>query len=254
MLEKERHVLIMEKIRENGFVSVKALMKELNTSRSSVMRDLCALEEEGLLEREHGGAALPEIRERLVKKSEPAVSEKGEVHAKEKKRIAHRAAREVRKGSLIFIDSGTTTAYLMEELAEKEVSIVTPSVYLLKRFPKTANCTVYLLGGEYDSKYDMNTGEYTVEMMEYYHFDAAFMSANGIDPVTGEVMVADFALASQKKAAMKHSRVCYLLTDASKFDQKAACTYADITDFKTIFTSRTDHTGLPGNIMIVEEK
>ena len=66
MLEKERHVLIMEKIRGNGFVHVRDLMNELNTSRSSIMRDLCTLEEEGLLVREHGGATLPEIQERLV--------------------------------------------------------------------------------------------------------------------------------------------------------------------------------------------
>ena len=254
MLEKERHVLIMEKIRENGFVHVKDLMNELNTSRSSVMRDLCALEEEGLLVREHGGAALPEIRERLVKKSEPAVFEKEEVHVQEKKQIARCAARKIRNGSCIFLDSGTTTAFLMEELAEREVTIVTPSVYLLKRFPKNARCTVYLLGGQYDAKYDMNGGEYAVEMLEYYHFDAAFMSANGIDLKTGEVMVADFALACQKKAAMKRSEVCYLLADASKFNQKAACTYAEITDFKKIFTSKTEHRKLPKNIMIVEGK
>ena len=254
MLEKERHVLIMEKIRGNGFVHVRDLMNELNTSRSSIMRDLCTLEEEGLLVREHGGATLPEIQERLVKKAEPAVSEKGAVHVREKTRIAHRAAREIRDGSRIFLDSGTTTAFLIDELAEREVMIVTPSVYLLKRFPKNAKCTLYLLGGQYDPKYDMNGGEYAAEMLEYYHFDAAFMSANGVDLETGEVMVADFALACQKKAAMKRSEICYLLIDGSKFDQKAACTYAGITDFKTVFTSKTGYRKLPKNIMIVEEK
>jgi DeoR/GlpR family transcriptional regulator of sugar metabolism len=45
MIEKERHVLIMEQLRSDGFVSVKDLMGRLNASRSSIMRDLIALEE-----------------------------------------------------------------------------------------------------------------------------------------------------------------------------------------------------------------
>ena len=68
MIEKERHVLIMEQLRSDGFVSVKDLMGRLNASRSSIMRDLIALEEAGLLVREHGGAALPEVREMLSRK------------------------------------------------------------------------------------------------------------------------------------------------------------------------------------------
>ena len=51
MLEKERKVLIMEKLRQTGFVLVRDLMKEMNASRSSIMRDLISLEQEGMLVR-----------------------------------------------------------------------------------------------------------------------------------------------------------------------------------------------------------
>lgn len=76
MLEKERKVLIMEKLRQTGFVLVRDLMKEMNASRSSIMRDLISLEQEGMLVREHGGASLESVTKTMSRQNEPTVYEK----------------------------------------------------------------------------------------------------------------------------------------------------------------------------------
>lgn len=254
MIEKERQVQIMERIRGNGFVSVKELMKELNASRSSIMRDLIALEAKGLLKREHGGASLPEISELLSKDTEQAVFEKEELNAPVKRRIAEEAASMAKPGNLLFVDSGTTTAFLADYLREKEVTIVTPSVYFIRKLGRTNKCQVFLLGGQYDSKYDMNAGEYAMAMLEYYRFDTAFMSASAIDLESGDVMAADFALAAMKQAVMKRSRNRLLLADASKLGHFAACTFAKVTDFRTIYISETQRSGLAENMITVKEK
>jgi len=254
MIEKERQVQIMEKIRGSGFVSVRDLMKELNASRSSIMRDLIALEGKGLLKREHGGASLPEISDVLSKNTEQAVFEKEEVNASVKRCIAAKAAAEAKSGSILFVDSGTTAAFLADSLREKDVTIVTPSVYFIRKLGRQLRCRVFLLGGQYDSKYDMNAGEYAMDMLEYYRFDTAFMSANAIDLESGDVMTADFALAAMKKAVMKRSRNRLLLADASKLGRLAACTFANVKDFRTIYISETKRSGLAENMITAEEK
>ena len=254
MIEKERQVQIMERIRNSGFVSVRQLMKELGASRSSIMRDLIALEEKGLLKREHGGASLPEISELLSKKTEPAVFEKEELNASLKRRIAEEAAKTVKSGTLLFVDTGTTAAFLADYLREREVTIVMPSVYFIRKLGGEMKCQVFLLGGQYDSKYDMNAGEYAMEMLDYYRFDTAFLSASAIDLESGDVMAADFALAAMKKAVMKRSRTSLLLADASKLGHFAACTFAKVKDFRTIYISETNRSGLPENMTAVKEK
>ena len=254
MIEKERHVLIMDQLRENGFVSVKDLMTRLETSRSSVMRDLIALEGQGLLIREHGGAALPEVTQTLSRRGEPAVAEKVNEKVREKRIIAARAAMLVKPGFCIFLDSGTTTPNVLNAIRDKEVTVVTPSVYLVKHLPEGMAGSVYLLGGQYDAKYDMNRGEYASGMLEMFHIDLGFFSANGIRLENGDVMVADFNLAAAKKQAMKQCARKVLLVDDSKVNRMASCTYAKLEEFEAVYINGKKQDDDPDNIVKVEEK
>ena len=254
MIEKERHVLIMAEIRKNGFVSVKDLMSRLNASRSSIMRDLSALEEQGLLVREHGGAALKEVTEMLSRKKEPAVLLREHVNAEPKQRIAEAAAKLVAPGMRIFADSGSTTAALIPYLQDLDVTIVTASVYLVRQIRDGMACKVILTGGQYDAKYDMMMGEYACAMLEMLRFDLAFMSASAADLKTGEVMVADFGLAAMKKSAMKRSAKNILLADSSKLNQAAPYSYASLKDFDAVYMDIAGKQKFPKNFITVEEK
>ena len=253
MIEKERQVLIMEQIRANGFVSVKDLMMRLEASRSSIMRDLQTLEGQGLLKRERGGACLPEVTETLSRKKEPAVKQKENVNAEGKRRIARKAAELAEDGFCIFMDSGTTVPYLLPYLRDREVTIVTPSVHLIRHLPEDMTGSVFLLGGQYDAKYEMLGGSCPAAMLEMYRFDLAFMSANGADLNSGEVMVADFGLAALKQSAMKRSAKRVLLIDRTKLNRRAACTYARLQEFDTVFIDTCGSKKLPGNFIPVKE-
>ena len=253
MLEKERQVWIMDQIRTEGFVSVKDLMTELNASRSSIMRDLIALEKQGLLVREHGGAVLPGVNETLSRRSEPDVSDKVNVNVEAKRKISAKAAEMIRPGSCIFLDSGTTVPFLLHAVSQTDVNIVTPSVYLVNHLPKKQKGNVYLLGGVFDEKYEMNRGEYTAAMLGMFHIDMGFFSANGINLKTGEVMVADFDLAVSKQRAMRQCGRSFLLVDSSKLKQQAECTYAHLSDFEAVFINGRKKAGYPKNIVNVED-
>lgn len=252
MLEKERQVAIMERLKRDGFVSVRNLMSELNASRSSVMRDLIALEAEGLLVREHGGASLQSAKRPLNKETEAAVTDKKNMNVPQKQAIAQKAAEKIREGMCIYIDSGTTTPYLIPYIADKQLLIVTPSIYFLRCLPGQFRGTVYIVGGQYDQKYDMAAGDLSLRLFRQFNFDAAFFSANGINLKNGDVTLADFTISALKKTVMEQSRQNYLLADSSKLNETAACTFAYISDFDEIITSRTEEKDLPENFTVVK--
>ncbi len=59
MLKTERKKLILEELRKHKVVSLEKLVGLLDTSESTVRRDLDELESENKLRRVHGGAELP---------------------------------------------------------------------------------------------------------------------------------------------------------------------------------------------------
>lgn len=250
MLEKERKVLIMDKLRQTGFVLVRDLMKEMNASRSSIMRDLISLEQEGMLVREHGGASLESVTKTMSRQNEPTVYEKAAINADEKEAICKVAAEHVQDGNCIYIDSGTTTACLLPYLMDKDIIVVTPSIYLIRRLPEHFKGTVYVVGGQYDSKYDMNMGDISSSLVSQFNFDIAFFSANGINLKTGDVALADFRIAGLKKTVMNRSMKNFLLVDEAKLNQTAACTFADICEFDAIYTNDSEQQ-LPENFVVI---
>ena len=76
MLSKERMVRIVQLLEERQFVTVKELQESFDVSRSSVMRDLIELENQGLIQRERGGASLKSVSTILTNFNEMSVVSK----------------------------------------------------------------------------------------------------------------------------------------------------------------------------------
>ena len=62
MLAEERFSLIMEQLNRKRTVTVQELCEALNTSESTIRRDLTELDRLGKLNKVHGGATLPDSR------------------------------------------------------------------------------------------------------------------------------------------------------------------------------------------------
>ena len=56
MLTQQRHEIILELLREKGSITVTEVKDLLDTSESTVRRDITALDKEGKLEKVFGGA------------------------------------------------------------------------------------------------------------------------------------------------------------------------------------------------------
>ncbi len=87
MLKTERKQLILEELNQHQVVSLEKLVSLLETSESTVRRDLDELEAENKLRRVHGGAELPHSLQ-----EEETIQEKSVKNLQEKKLLAQKAA------------------------------------------------------------------------------------------------------------------------------------------------------------------
>src|SRR5438067_349396 len=124
MIAAERRAAILELIRSNGVVSLRDLASAVQTSEVTVRRDLRLLEDDGLIDRRHGGAVLPGGLSH-----EQSYRQKSRVAAAEKAAIGELAAGLLHEGDAIAIGAGSTTHELARRLSRfAELTVVTTSL------------------------------------------------------------------------------------------------------------------------------
>src|SRR5665811_1504595 len=145
-LARQRQTLILERVREQGGVRVTDLVRELGVSDMTVRRDLELLDERGLIEKVHGGAAAIDGSALF----EPGLNAKTGLMEAEKGLIAASAASLVAPGTAIAISAGTTTFALAKRLTDiAGLTVLTNSVPVADVLYKDGRSdqTVILSGG-----------------------------------------------------------------------------------------------------------
>lgn len=175
MLKTERKQLILEELNQHHVVSLEKLVSLLETSESTVRRDLDELEAENKLRRVHGGAELPHSLQ-----EEETIQEKSVKNLQEKKLLAQKAASLIKEQDVIFIDAGTTTAFLIHELVNKNVTVVTNSIHHAAQLVEKQIPTV-MVGGSVKMATDASIGGVALNQINQLHFDRAFIGMNGVD-------------------------------------------------------------------------
>ena len=114
LIPVERRSKIYELLHAEGTCEFPSLSEHLSVSEMTIRRDLEQMEEEGLLERTHGGAVLNRHMN-----LEPLYSEKHRAHQNEKRWIGQAAAGLVEPGDTLLINSGSTTLQIFRYLSGK---------------------------------------------------------------------------------------------------------------------------------------
>ena len=89
MLTQQRHEIILKLLKEKGSITVTEVRDLLDTSESTVRRDITALDKEGKLEKVFGGAV--EAGQKVTA-HEYTVAQKNELNCDAKRKIAEYAA------------------------------------------------------------------------------------------------------------------------------------------------------------------
>ena len=211
MLTEQRYEIILKLLEEKNSITVAEVKDLLNTSESTVRRDITALHNAGKLVKVFGGAV---ACDRTVITHEPTVEQKAEVNVEAKQLVAAKAA---------ALDAGTTTASMLSFLTEKSAIFVTNAVAHAKTLA-AAGFRVYLVGGELKGSTEAVVGNQALMNLQSYHFTKGFFGTNGISRQSG-LTTPDMNEAMVKKTAMGQCRECFILADHSKFGNVSSVTF-----------------------------
>ncbi|WP_368183678.1 DeoR/GlpR family DNA-binding transcription regulator [Anaerotruncus rubiinfantis] len=232
MLAEERFAQILELVAQKRTVSVQELTKLLDTSESTIRRDLNLLDERGLLVKVFGGATASDA---LYNTRDDTVETRADQNREEKIRIARYAASLLQKGDFVFFDAGTTTGLMIDFITEKDIVFVTDGLSHAKKLAQKG-CTTFMLCGELKASTDAVVGGQTLRELERYNFTKGFFGTNGVHlqngfstPDTNEALV--------KEKAIQRCKQRYVLSDPSKFNRISPVTFAPFS-CATVITTR----------------
>ena len=235
MLTQERHSEIVKIVNERKSVSVVELAHLLDSSESTIRRDLNLLHEQGQINKVHGGATSI-LNNYIV--AEETVDEKAQRCIEEKSRIGLYAAGLIQPGELVFIDAGTTTYCMVSNLANPDTVYVTNGISHAKLLGQKG-CRVFVLPGTLRGRTEAIIGGEATDYLQRFNFTKGFFGTNGISLQNG-LTTPDLDEARTKSAAMLRCKQRYVLADPSKFQVVTAVTFAQLEDACIITTKLED--------------
>ncbi len=209
-IERREHIRRM--LAEEGSLRVEDLVERLGVTSMTVRRDLIVMEAEGLLVRTHGGCTYqsPMVRDL-------SFSEKDLLMARQKAGIAREAARLVRPGSTLFIDTGTTALHFARALpASLDVRVFTNNLRVAMDLFSRDGFEVFVYGGQLARTSPDLVGEISLTRAQEFQLDLAVLGTDAIDPVRGEAYAADIRTASLDRAVLRQAAHAMVLGDSSK--------------------------------------
>ncbi|MGC9941604.1 MAG: DeoR/GlpR family DNA-binding transcription regulator [Verrucomicrobiota bacterium] len=229
MTSDERKYRIEAYLQRVEFASLEELAKHVETSISTVRRDLTALEASGNLRRTHGGARIV-----TPKSDEFAFTARDAHQLSEKEAIGRACAALIGSNQSVILDAGTTVYHVARHLEEKAPQIVTNSLPVANLFASANKVEVILAGGVIYPRLGVLVGPMTVEAYSRMRADVAVMSAGGI---TLEGITNSHALLIDIQHAMlKAAQKIIFCLDHSKFGRQSVSPLCELELIDTIVT------------------
>ena len=217
-------------IKERGTASIGQMAAQFAVSEMTVRRVVHRLADSGLVIRTPGGAmAAP------AGSMEKSFLERSARNASAKDLIGREAAKLVRDGDTIVLDSGTTTRYVARYIASKpNVTVVTTSLAVLEELAGSTGVQVRLTGGMYRrSSHDLS-GNSVVDILGGIYADKVFFGAAALSFNKG-VMNFD---AEMPSVFLRAGRERILVIDSSKIGKEAAYRLCAVEKCDTLITDR----------------
>ncbi|MCT2084506.1 DeoR/GlpR family DNA-binding transcription regulator [Microbacterium enclense] len=230
LLGPKRQRELLNYIRAYGTGSVTEMAKILGVSASTVRRDLNELQERGLVERIHGGAApLTDDLEPLRPLREVAFSD-------EKRRIGQAAASHIADHSTVLILGGTTTEAMLPFLgAVRGLTVLTNSLMVVNRLAQYSDIALIVLGGLLRRQEMSLLGHLTIAGLDEFGIDQVFSGAFGIDPEIG-VTGTNLSETQTDRSLASSARELIMLADHSKLTQRGPARLVPTTAVSTLIT------------------
>lgn len=231
----QRRDMILERLQKYEVVRVKALAQSFGVSEVTIRADLIAMEAEGLLRREHGGAVRARGSNTLLT-SLSGMDERASLRTQEKERIAAAAAQRVQPGDTILLDAGTTVVEMIPFLGDvPNLTIVTHALNVAAAVGSRLRCRLIVLGGDFSRESCSNLGPQALQALAEFNVSKLFLGTQAFDVESG-LTDTTLEIAQIKRAMIDAAQQVILLADSSKWEKTGFIKVAPISSLHRIIS------------------
>jgi DeoR family glycerol-3-phosphate regulon repressor len=224
-----RQAKIANIIRQQNRVTVNELAQFLEISKETIRRDLTALAKAGKIQKFHGGAFLPSTS------GEGPFRERMGENVMAKIQIATEAVKLVRPGETLFIDTGSTSLYFAEKLAEvSDLTVITNSAEIARIISLSSRGSqAFLVGGKFIGGNRQTAGSLAISQIQFFRAHHAVLTISAMDSQTGAM---DFSIeeAQIAQAMIDQSQSLTIIADHSKFGRIASFKVCDLEQIRNL--------------------
>ena len=210
---RERLAQIIE---QHRYLPVRELGRRLGVSEATLRRDLAALVQEKKITRTYGGA-LHEFNDRF-----PSFRQRRAHASRSKAKIAKAAIALFEPNRTYFFDSGTTIFAVAEAFRSRPVTpltVVTSNIPVGEMLASIPGVQVFQLAGQLLHLQSTLLGDTAQRSLEFWNFDVAFLSAEGMD--ARGIWNSQAAIVEQQKVVLRRTVKNVFCIDGSKLNRQA---------------------------------
>ncbi|MFV2051633.1 DeoR/GlpR family DNA-binding transcription regulator [Aliiroseovarius sp. YM-037] len=229
----QREQEILREIRlSGGSCRITYLAERLGVSNETVRRNIKSLEENAIVRKVHGGVHLRDDSH------EPPLQNRMDTQAATKQRLAEAVAETISDGDSVFLDIGSTTAYVAIALKQhSDLYVVTNSVFVAQTLSTRNNNRVFLAGGELRPHDGGAFGAEALEFIGRFNVRFAVFSVGAVNAEQG-FMLHDLEEANIAKVAAAGAQVRIVVADAEKFGKRAPVAMGASPSVDILFTDQ----------------
>jgi DeoR/GlpR family transcriptional regulator of sugar metabolism len=231
----EREQLILEILRQRGFIRFQELDRRIQGSQATLRRDLDRLEKDGKIVRVRGGARLvgAERNNKPYLAGAPFQENIGK-NRKQKEAIGRAAAALCRPGESIIIGGGSTTLQMCHLLEPLSLQVLTNSLHIVSALLPQAGTQVSVPAGTLFREQNIILSPFEDDGIERYHASKLFMSAASIG--MHGLMQTDVLLVQVERRLLDRADEVVALIDSSKFEAPTGHAVCAIEDIDVLIT------------------
>ena len=238
---KERRALILQMLEQKQEVQVSEISRLTGISEVTIRKDLTVLQNRHLLLRTRGGAMRKPVEN---PNEDTAISKKRMFNFKEKERIGEEAAKMIKDGDYIMLDSGTTTLEVARHLGKfQNLHIVTNAMNIATELMNYKRFDVVLLGGNVRYNSLSTVGPLALTVLRNFSRYKLFL---GVDSFSFENGVSTPSLeeALLNQVMIQQADKVIAVFDSSKFNKRSFSHIANATDLDCIITDSAIPSGM----------
>jgi DeoR family transcriptional regulator, glycerol-3-phosphate regulon repressor len=227
---REREILDELKL-SGGASRIQFLAERLNVSEETIRRNIKVLEENGLVTKVHGGV---QLKDHAI---EQPLHFRMNENAEAKRLIAAEVADMIPDGDTLFLDIGSTTAFIAVALQKHQnLFVVTNSIAVANALATRNNNRVFFAGGALRSHDGGAFGAEAVDYIRHFRVRLAILSVAAVDATSG-FMLQDMEEAEFSRAAARQADQRMIVADAGKFGRTAPIIIDDRTRYDQLVTN-----------------